>query len=52
MSYYVPGHEANPAGRIRRALLAAIGDGGWWERLPGWAQGMLCGCHICKGRVS
>lgn len=45
---WVPEHEPDPQGRVRRAAAAVI-PGAVFGKLPPRVQGALCGCPICKG---
>jgi hypothetical protein len=47
--WHVPGHEADPHGRIRRPVAKALDATGTWRLLPSRAQSALCGCPACKG---
>jgi hypothetical protein len=50
--FYVPEHEAQPAGRVRAAIGALLEWLGLWRWLPGRIQGALCGCPVCRGEVT
>ena len=47
--HYVPGHEADPQGRIRRPLVKTLMAAGVWLLLPGRVQGLLCHCPLDRG---
>ena len=49
--FYVPEHQAQPAGRARTTIGALLEWLGLWRWLPGPIQGALCGCPICRGEV-
>ena len=50
--FYVPEHQAQPAGRVRTTIGALLARLGLWQWLPGRIQGALCGCPICRGEVT
>jgi hypothetical protein len=50
--FYVPEHEAQPAGRVRAGIGALAEWLGLWRWLPARMQGALCGCPICRGEVT
>jgi hypothetical protein len=45
----VPGHEAAPTTRVRRAAHRALTVTGMWWLLLGRIQGAVCGCPRCRG---
>lgn len=50
--HFVPGHDANPKGAVRRMLVSTLAAAGLYERLPVRLANFLCRCELCRGEQS